>query len=332
MRRSKIDIELLRYLQGELTSKSELAEVNDWISCDENNRAYFMQFKKLWEEKQFVEQLKAIDVYRIRAGLQEKIEERQSPPEDVSLGLRYRSIGRVAAMILMLLLPSTVLYILKTRPANSIQKVSSMLINTELILSDGSLIELNKGSTLCYPEKLKRGKREVELSGEAFFEVASMKNSPFFVHVGSSTVQVLGTSFNLKEEEEKIIVHVLSGEVLFYESGKKKDALRLEKGSEAVYHTQSGIFEQGTFERENFLFWRTGMLIFQDEPLSQVFRELSHHFSTPIVTDDQAILLDRLTTSCEGQQLREILNELSFLHDLYYDFRNDTVYVKRKSP
>jgi ferric-dicitrate binding protein FerR (iron transport regulator) len=332
MRKRKIDIALLRYLQGELPSKKALDEVESWIALNERNRAYFNQFNKLWEEKQFVEQLKTVDVERIRAGLQKKIEARQSPPSEIHIPLRSRLVWRVAALILVLLLPSATLYFLKTRSANPIRQVSATEMMTEIMLSDGSIIELNRASSLHYPEKLGKGKREVELSGEAFFQVASKVKAPFVVHVGNVEVEVLGTSFHIKEEEERINVHVLSGKVLLYESGMKRKALRLEKGSEAVYHIQSGSFEQGAFRSENFLFWKTSILTFRDDPLSAVFSELSIHFKIPIISDDQTILRDRLTTSCEGQHLEEILDELSFLHDLRFDHRNDTIYVLRRIP
>lgn len=328
----EIDIKLLRYLQGEPQSKSEMTEVEDWIALNEKNSSYFRQFQKLLEEKQFVDQLKAIDTDRIKAGLQRKIEERQALSPVTPWHMRVRPVWRVAAVILLLLLPAITFIFLSTNYRNPVLQISSMAKTTTLVLSDQSRIELNRNSTLHYPERLKRRKREVSLSGEAFFQVTSLKNSPFLVHIGKSSVQVLGTSFNIKEEDEKIIVSVLSGEVLFFEEGGKNRALSIEKGKQAIYHKASGTFEKHAFGSENFLFWKTSILTFRDEPLSQVFTELSIHFNTHIFIVDEAILQDRLTTSCEGQQLQEILNELSFLHDLHFDLRNDTIYVLRKSP
>lgn len=328
----KIDKKLLKFLQGELVSKEELAEVEDWIARNEKNKSYFREFQKLWEEKQFVDQLKSIDANRIWTGLQKKIKAKQVPSPIIPWHLKVRPVWRVAAVILLLMLPAATYLLLSTNQRSSVLQVSSMTRTTAVVLSDGSRIELNMNSTLNYPENLKRGKREVELSGEAFFQVTSRKNSSFIVHTGKSSVQVEGTSFNIREERKKIIVSVLSGEVLFFETGKKNRAISLEKGNQAIYHKTSGSIEKLALESENFLFWKTNTLTFRDQPLSQVFSELSNFFNTPIFIVDQAILLDRITTSCEGQQLQEILNEISLLHDLHFDRRKDTIYVQKKGP
>jgi ferric-dicitrate binding protein FerR (iron transport regulator) len=103
-------------------------------------------------------------------------------------------------------------------------------------------------------------------------------------------------------------------------------------GSQAVYHKKSGVIEQGKFQNENFLSWKTAILRFRDAPLSRVFEELSEYYHIPIVTEDQSILRHRITTTCEGQPLEEVLSELSFHHDLRFNHRNDTIHVLRKTP
>lgn len=256
-------------------------------------------------------------------------------PDEVTLIPENRLwLWRIAAVALILVVSSTTLLLLRTGTGtgNHVQQVSSLSQMTEVLLSDGSLIALNKGSTISYPEQLRRRKREVTLSGEAFFEVASRNNAPFYVYVGGSTVQVVGTSFNIKEEKDRIILSVISGEVLFYESGEKERAIRLEAGKWAICHIDTGSFEEGALESDNFLFWRTNRLTYNDESLEIVFKELETSFNISIVIADSAILQDRVTTSCEGQHLKEILHELSFLHDLHYSRTSDTIYVYKRDP
>jgi transmembrane sensor len=329
--RRNIDHKLLHYLQYEGHATEELAEVERWINRNPKNRAHFEQLKKLWEEKQFIESLKAIDVDKIRAGLQQKIDKKQIVSEDVPVFQRSRVwLYRVAAVALILVVSATTLLLFKTGRGNSIQQVGSILEITEVVLFDGSIIEMNKGSTLSYPEHMDRRKREVTLSGEAFFKVASNRRAPFCVYVGPTTVQVLGTSFNLKEVEGKITLSVIEGEVRFFKSGKEKQGIGLRPGQKAIYDTATGVFDLGTFESQNFLFWKTSTLTYKAEPLTSIFDELEKYFNTTIVIADNKILQDQVTTSCEGQQLQEILDELSFLHDLHYIRKNDTIYVYKK--
>jgi transmembrane sensor len=331
IQRRNMDIKLLHYLLGEGCSEEERAEVERWITRNKKNRAYFEQVKKLWEEKRFIESLKAIDVDRIRKGLQEKIDQSNLMKDDLPVFHGTgRWLGRVAAVAAILLLSSTGLFMLKIRPGNSIQQVSSITNTTEVLLTDGTVIVLNKGSILRYPEKLNRRKREVTLSGEAFFDVASRKNVPFIVHTGNAVVRVVGTSFNIKEDEGQVVLSVISGEVLFYRLGREDQAIGLMPGQTAVYHSATGAIDRSTFTSPNFLFWKTATLTFSDEPVEKVFQELEEYYHTIIVIADNEILQDRVTTSCEGQQLQQILEELSFLHDLYYSRINDTIYVHKK--
>jgi transmembrane sensor len=329
--RRNIDHKLLHYLQSEGRATGELAGVERWINRNPKNRAYFEQLKKLWEEKQFIESLKAIDVDKLRAGLQQKIDKKQIVSEDFPVFQRSRVwLYRVAAVALILVVSATALLLFKTGPGNSIQQVGSILEITEVVLSDGSIIEVNKGSTLSYPEHMGRRKREVTLSGEAFFKVASNRRAPFCVYVGTTTVQVLGTSFNLKEVEGKITLSVIEGEVRFFTSGKEKQGIGLGPGQKLIYDTATETFDLGTFESQNFLFWKTSTLTYKAEQLTIIFSELEAYFKIPIVIADTEILQDRVTTSCEGQQLQEILDELSFLHDLHYIRKNDTIYVYKR--
>ncbi|MGS2764730.1 FecR family protein [Sinomicrobium sp. M5D2P9] len=83
-------------------------------------------------------------------------------------------------------------------------------------LPDGTTVTLQSESTLTFPESFRNRIREVELEGEAFFEVAEDKEKPFSVKAGGLTLKVPGTSFNIRayETEKKTVISVISGKVL----------------------------------------------------------------------------------------------------------------------
>nr|WP_246496186.1 FecR family protein [Chitinophaga varians] len=85
----------------------------------------------------------------------------------------------------------------------------------KVILSDGSEVWLNAGSSLSYPAGFKGRYRDVYLKGEAFFNVASQPEQPFVVHTDTISTLVLGTSFNIKAYPElgDIRINVASGKV-----------------------------------------------------------------------------------------------------------------------
>ncbi len=89
-------------------------------------------------------------------------------------------------------------------------------IRAVLELADGSKIWLNADSKLSYPEQFSAHSREVFLTGEAFFQVASSPQKPFIVHLNKGTIRVLGTSFNVRAyENEPVQTSVSTGKVAF---------------------------------------------------------------------------------------------------------------------
>ena len=80
---------------------------------------------------------------------------------------------------------------------------------------------------------------------------------------------------------------------------------------------------------ENFLFWMEGNLSFIDRSLDLVFQNLEKSFGTRIVVEDSDILQYRFTSYCEGQQLDDILNELSILFNIRYYKRGNTIYIQK---
>ena len=88
--------------------------------------------------------------------------------------------------------------------------------------------------------------------------------------------------------------------------------------------------EQSSFKSENFLYWKTGRLTYRYESLDIVFAELGNCYNTRFVVKDREIFRNRLTTSFEGQQMQDILNELAVLYDLQFTSQGDTIYVRRK--
>lgn len=280
------------------------------------------------EEKKSIKSIRNIDLERNWGHLKKSIESKHGDTLSLKPGKQIYFI-RVAAAVLVLFLASAVIYTFTFRHSNEIQQVSSGQENTEILLADGSKIIMNKGSFISYPGKMDRRKREVILSGEAWFEVTKTDKFPFYIYLENSTVKVLGTSFNIKEEENgNVIVSVVSGNVQLYEKENENNTMMLRAGQQGIFNAMSRELEFVPGFSENTLYWRTGHLSFRDELLQDVFNELETHFDIKIVTKDYKILRYRLTTNCEGQALEDIMQELSLLYDLKYYAQSDTVYVE----
>jgi ferric-dicitrate binding protein FerR (iron transport regulator) len=285
-------------------------------------------------KKKFVKDLEKVDVETNWERFQKSIERATDRPGIIYLVQKNRlALSRIAAAVLLLIAVTSIVYFAGNTAGSQIIQVSSVHDNTELTLSEGSSIVLRKGSVLSYPEKLRRNKREVFLSGEAYFEVAEKTANPFYIYIGDFTVKVLGTSFNVKEEGQgKITVSVIKGKVLFYRSGEIENALQLAAGQEGSFDVSISSLERHDFRSENFLYWKTGKLSYKYESLAVVFEELGSSFNTQFLIEDPDILENRLTTSFDGQQRQDVLSELAMLFDLKFSTHGDTVYVSKKHP
>lgn len=158
-------------------------------------------------------------------------------------------------------------------PAEQIQRAAIDSIQS-IELEDGSIIHLNKQATLYYPEKFSTTSREVKIEGEAFFEIAKDPNRPFCITTEHSTVEVLGTSFNINTNDLSTVVDVATGKV-------KVRALNSE---EMVYLTpnQSAFVSDQELKKyetldQNYLAWKTGILNFDNLPISEVVATINQY-------------------------------------------------------
>jgi transmembrane sensor len=285
----------------------------------------------LEEEKVFLEDLKNVDVEKNWKRFLQSAGQESPMLRTYPFGRKLRLLTRIAAAVALLLAVTAIIYITTQRPVHQLIQARAGLHNMEIFHSDGTIITLNEGAVLTYPEKLNRRSREVTLDGEAYFQVERAEKSPFYIYIGDMTVKVVGTSFNLRKDASgSIELSVVHGVVLFYETGDQDEAIRLMTGQRGVFNHATGELSTASIQSDNYLFWKTQKLIYRDESLDSVFKELEVLFKKRMIIADSLILQNRWTSTHEGQTLNEILDELCLYFDLKYIPKNDTVFIQRK--
>jgi transmembrane sensor len=155
-------------------------------------------------------------------------------------------------------------------------------------LPDGSRVWLNAGTSLQYPEKLATGARTVDLSGEAYFEVASDAARPFLVRTRDAVVQVLGTRFDVRSypEEGFCRTTVMEGAVQV-SHGDERAMLRAGDQAEVKDFHLSGpaIAISSGVDSGRVTDWTRGFINFHDEDLTAVLAALSRAYDMDIVLD-----------------------------------------------
>ncbi|SMC44313.1 FecR family protein [Pedobacter africanus] len=152
----------------------------------------------------------------------------------------------------------------------------------ELTLPDGSKIWLNAASTLKFPKTFSgQPGRTVELSGEAYFEVAKDKLHPFRVKSAGQEVEVLGTHFNVNayRDEAHIKTTLLEGKV------KVNDAAILSPNEEAV--VAGGKIKINQVNAQEAVAWKNGEFMFNDEQLGIIMRKIARWYDLEIRYQDE---------------------------------------------
>jgi ferric-dicitrate binding protein FerR (iron transport regulator) len=166
-----------------------------------------------------------------------------------------------------------------------------------LLLPDSTQVWLNAASSLQFPDEFKPGKREVYLTGEAYFDVKHADKIPFLIHTGKITTTVLGTAFNIRAyaDQKDITVSVTRGKVKVSRDDKliavltKGRAVKIGRDTLQVTEKEVAV--------ENISAWQQGNLVYDDAPLEDIVKDLQNVFNTEIRIEDTVISRLNVTTS-----------------------------------
>jgi len=323
--------DIAAYLNNEL-SGSEREAFEKWLSENEGNLLFYNRIKYIWENSSQISEKTSDGKESTWQSILEKVDKETKRSPRIK---RLVEIGRIAAVIVLLLGLSYVTFrILSSNENNSVRYITQASKNqiTVLELPDGSHIWLNKGAELLYPENFKNKEREVILEGEAYFEVESDKKHPFLVHSDGLVTEAIGTSFNIKPvvSDNQIIVTLVTGNVILYDSLIQDKSIILEPGSSGLFSGSSRDLKIIEKTNPNFIAWKTGILVFEDTPLEQVCRQLSDHFSVTINCDQELVNKDRsLTARYDNINLDAILEIIGLTLDIKIEKLDSNTYSLR---
>lgn len=318
----KIDDLLVKVMLGEAT-EMECKLVADWLEQDDANRRYYIQFQTIWQESRRLMHQRKIDEDQAWERFKRSVETPKVITHPASLS---RSWIRIAAAVVVVLGVALV-YWLSRPTATEILTLASLDQPLTDTLSDGSIVHLNKHSHLTYTAEF-RGKprREVELKGEAFFEVAKNPEKPFVIQVSHGTITVLGTSFNVKNTEKTTEVIVETGLVEVENTVQK-----MKVGPDEVAIIPSDMAPLIKKKKDDILYnyYFTGTLVCRDTPLNDIVRKFSEVYDRTIILINEAIGAKKMNTTFDlSDPLEGHLRLISQTLEIDFYTRNDTLYLK----
>jgi transmembrane sensor len=191
-------------------------------------------------------------------------------------------------------------------------------------LADGSEVWMNAATKLKFPLSFNGATREIYLDGEAYLKIAKDPTRPFIVHASGSTVQVLGTAFNINSYDSAAVkVSLVSGLVRVKAQG---DSLQLQPGREALL--QPGKLREQSFDADFTLSWQKGIYIFSNSPLSEVLQVLPRWFGVQLRINDPNLARKRFTGIIDrNQPIQHSLDILKATNDFDYTLKDSVVTI-----
>ena len=180
----------------------------------------------------------------------------------------------------------------------------------QLVLPDGSKVWLNAASSIRYPTTFTNKERNVEITGEAYFEVAQNKSIPFIVKMDNETeVEVLGTQFNINsyENEERISTTLLEGSVRIK---NREGSIVLSPGQQANVTGSEKIKVFNKVNLEKVMAWKNGVFNFQDASLQEVMRQLERWYDIDVLYEGKIPKLEFFGKMGKDLSLANVLRGL----------------------
>ena len=195
-----------------------------------------------------------------------------------------------------------------------------------LKLSDGTLLWVNTGTTVTYPTKFAKDKREIYVEGEVFAEVFHDSKCPFIIKTEKLDVQVLGTVFNVSayKEDKQTNVVLVSGSVNVKPRNGK--ATIIKPNQLFTYTDQASTLRN--VEVENYTSWHEGNYIFNNEPIENILLRLSRYYNVTMKLPSNPSGI-----SCSGKlelkdDLKQLLNGLSEITTMSFAVKDNEYRIK----
>lgn len=203
-------------------------------------------------------------------------------------------------------------------------------------LSDGTKVWLNAASSIRFPVVFQEKQRVVEVTGEVYFEVASLMTTdakrkvPFVVKINTPSgdggeVEVLGTQFNIMaySDEAAVETTLLEGSVVYRNGGGIKKLL---PGEQSVFSSRDGIRVSDRVNLNEIIAWKDGYFHFDGRDLEIIMRQLSRWYNTKIIFRSKSS--EKFYADIPmNTMLSDVLKALELTGKVHFEIENSTVII-----
>ena len=277
----EIDEEVLvAFLKGELDA-AQAAAVEAWYDRSAANRRMLGQVYYILYVSDRINDAAGIDVERSLR----QFKRRMHAGRRISLRRSAVRIAAAAVIAAVLLAGGLTTVLLSKRLAQPVTVVTQLGERSQVVLPDGTKVWLNSSSSVEYVAPFFSRQRRVKMEGEAYFEVEHDRRAPFVVSTNGLDIEVLGTRFNIRNDdnEHRVTTVLLEGAVKAYASGRAQASVRLHPAQQLVFDTRTHAMRLTDCpSAERSINWIDGRFCFEHDTFGEIVAELKRYYNVDI--------------------------------------------------
>jgi transmembrane sensor len=352
---------LIQYLEGSVNDAVK-SDIDLWLNASPENRIFLDRLRDAWENRQDLLEIR--DEVRIKDWkiISDAISEKTGERKVATIKSISRWYMRAAAILLLFLTTTLGFFVGRDQTHRvSLDKGFHELVvpqgeKSQLILSDGSKVWVNAGSTLRFPNVFNAESRDVWLDGEAYFEVSHDRTRLFLVHTSDLDVKVHGTKFNVKAYSSENIIEatLIEGSVSLETRNvfnQKRQEVFLQPFHKAIYLKKKVTYIDRDIAREvseplqikkiiisnavqvePAISWREGKLVFVDESFDNIALKLERRFGVNIIIQSDQIRKIKYTGVLKNISIEQALKAIQLSAHFNYKIQDNTIVISEKKP
>lgn len=204
-----------------------------------------------------------------------------------------------------------------------------------IVLSDGSKVHLNSGSTLTYPVKFVKGSpRRITLTGEAFFDIAHDENDKFIVNTEELKIQVYGTKFNVSNypEDENTEVVLAQGSVSLVDSEtdeQTRNEFYLTPGFKGTFNKTNKAIVDEKVNVSLYTSWMDGNIVFRNAAFEDIIRKLERAYNVTIINNNKNLAKETFNATIETKHetIEQVLNYFNKVYQIQFSIVENKIII-----
>jgi ferric-dicitrate binding protein FerR (iron transport regulator) len=315
--KSHIEEKINRLYSDKLLGKEAIKDLETWLDNATESEDLSVYFSEKWEATKTSDVNEANQTKRLHL---------------TSTLWNLQFYKNVAAILLLPLIGALLFVIVNQKVADT----QLMTVRTELgdrahfFLPDGTEVHMNALSTLSYNLSYGVNQRNVQVTGEVYFDVFKNPSLPFVVSSDSITVEALGTQFMVRNYLDEPVVRssLLEGKIKVESTD---EGMVLVPGESVEYNKAASVLTKKRFDLGMGLAWTNGSLIFKDDTMEDVCRKIEHWYGVKVVCNTEDFSGKTFSLRLRKEEtLYNLLAIMSEVLQLNYRMNDDNLIITKK--